>query len=362
VVLLAGCGGKGNPPALVQTPSATPSPTATASPSATASPTPTAAPRKVGPPPIPGRFRRAAQRLPLDQRIGQLMVVGFDGTDLQAAVFAELAGHGWGGVYVGPANVFDLSGVGLFAGEARVVAENAKRVPPLVSAFDDGRPDHLGSSPSSGRAAAEAAGAAAAAQGISLTTAPSIDVGLGADADLIARVAPAAVRGWLKAGVAPAPGHFPGQGSVTQDPVDGPASVGLTAGDLAGRDLKPFQAALAYAPAVTVSSASFTAYDAVTPAALTRTVVRDLLRGGLRFGGVAMTDDLEGLSVATGTSQARSGVEAIRAGIDLLFVPSPDERTKVYAALTRAVKRHELRRRRVIEAAARVLQLKATLE
>jgi beta-N-acetylhexosaminidase len=308
---------------------------------------------------VPRRFRQKARALPLGERIAQLMVVGFEGATLEAPVFAELAGHGWGGIVVGPDNAFDLSGVGLFAGEARVRAEDAGRVPPLVAAVDDGRPPRLGSSRREGRAGAEAAGAAAAAQGITLTTAPSIDVGLEANAKLIARIAPGAVRGWLEAGVAPAPGHFPGQGAVTQDPLDGPANVGLQAGDLAGRDLKPFQRVLKRVPAVTISSATFTAYDAVTPAALTPTVVRDLLRGGLRFGGVAMSDDLETLAVQTGGSQARAAVRAVRAGVDLLYVPDAAQRTTVFFALKRAAKKGKLPRARVLTAAARVLELKA---
>jgi beta-N-acetylhexosaminidase len=352
---LAGCGGSGGGNALVRTPEGT----ASAQASATPTPRRTPVPRKVGPPPVPARYRAAAQRLPLDQRVAQLLMVGFEGTDLSAPVFAELADHGWGGIIVGPANAFDESGVGLFAGEAKVRAEAAKRVPPLVAAYDDGRPDHLGSNRREGRSQAEAAATAAAAQGITLTSAPFVDVGIGADADLIARVAPAAVKGWLRGGVMPAPGHFPGEGVVTQDPLDGPANVGSTAGDLAGRDLKPFLSSLRRAPAVTISSATFTAYDPVTPAALTPRVVQDLLRGGLRFGGVAMTDDLETLAVQTGKSQARSGVAALRAGVDLLYVPQADQRAPVYAAVLRAAKRGKLPRARVLEAASRVLELKA---
>ncbi len=356
-LILAGCGGSSTRPTAL---TGTPEPKRAAE-DATATPKPrrTAAPRKVGPPPVPERFRAAAQRLPLDQRVAQLLVVGFEGIDLSAPVLSELEGHGWGGIVVGPENAIDINGVGLFAGEARVRAEAAGRVPPLVASFDDARPERLGSNRAEGLAQAEAAAASATAQGITLTGAPFIDVGIGADADLIARVAPAAIKAWLRGGVAPAPGHFPGQGAVTQDPLDGPANVGTSAGELAGRDLKPFLTALKHAPAVTVSSATFTAYDPVTPAALTPTVVQDLLRGGLRFGGVAMTDDLQALAVQTGGSPARAAVAAIEAGIDLVYAPRADQRTAVYDALLRAAERGKLPRARVLEAAARVLELKA---
>jgi beta-N-acetylhexosaminidase len=286
------------------------------------------------------------------------MVVGVEGTDLQAPVFGELAGHGWGGIVVGPDNAFDLSGVGLFAGEAGV----RSKIPPLVAAAADGRPEHLGSNRREARAAAEAAALAARAQGVTLTTAPSIDVGLEADSKLVARVAPGAVRGWLAGGVLPAPGHFPGQGAVTQDPLDGPANVGTAAGDLVGRDVRPFEKALKLAPAVTISSATFTAYDAVTPAALTSTVVRDLLRGGLRYPGVAMSDDLRTLAVQTGGTQSRAAVKAIQAGIDLLYVPDASQRTTVFVTLKRAAKSGRIPRDRLLTAVARVLELKSRLK
>ena len=35
--------------------------------------------------------------------------------------------------------------------------------------------------------------------------------------------------------------HFPGQGTASQDPIDGPANVGLSADELRKRDLMPFE-------------------------------------------------------------------------------------------------------------------------
>ncbi len=358
---LAGCGGDGNP----SLGRATATPTAKATASATPSPetvaTPTPRPRRAGPP-APARFRRSAQKLGLPQRIAQLMVVGFPGVDLSSPVFGELAGHGWGGIIVGPDNAFDVTGVGLFAGEAQAVAANAGNVAPLVAAFDDGRPPKLGSSRATAKATARAAAAAAKAQGVTLTTAPSIDVGLGADAAQIARIAPGAVAGWVGGGIASAPSHFPGQGTVTQDPLDGPANVGGSARQLARRDLKPFRTALRHAPAVTVSSAAFLAYDPVTPAALTPGVVRGLLRSQLRFRGVALSDDITGLSVATGEPPQRVAVDAVRTGIDLLYVPDASQRNRVFQALLRAAKSKRLPRSRVLDAVARVLSMKHDLK
>jgi beta-N-acetylhexosaminidase len=346
-MLLAGCHGDDKK-------SPKPSATATTTAEATATPTP-------GPPPVPEAAAAKARKLPLGQRVGQLFVVGFDGVDLQADVFEELRGHGWGGIYVGPQNAFDLAGAGLFAGEAVVVARKAKRVPPLVASFDDARPERLGSNRREAKARATVAAADAKAQGVTLTTAPLLDVGLGDDAEQIAKAAPAAVQAWVDGGVASAPAHFPGQGTATQDPIDGPANVGLPPKNLRSRDLKPWRSALRRAPAVTVSSATFTAYDVLTPAALTPAIVEGLLRRDLRFGGVAMTDDLSGIVAQTGGSPTRAAIRAIRTGIDVVFVPDPDQRTKVYKAVLEAARKGDIPAARINEAAARVLALKADL-
>ena len=173
---------------------------------------------------------------------------------------------------------------------------------------------------------------------MTLTTAPFINVGVGADQNLISRVAPVAVAAWVKGGVASAPAHFPGQGTVTQDPLDGPANVGLSAPELRARDLKPWVTALEEAPAVTVSSATFTAYDPVTPASLTPKIVRGLLREQLRFGASRSPTTSTASSPPPAARPPQAAVDAIRAGMDMVFVPDAAERDAVYAAVLKAAK------------------------
>ena len=353
-VLAAGCGGATKPASELGRAAGSPGAGETESAPAPAS----RGGRAKGLRPLPADARRRSARLPLAERVGQLFVVGFEGRNLQSRVFTELRGHGWGGIVIGPQNTRGVSGFSQFAGEAEVAARGARRVPPLVAAVADGRPPRLGSSPAQARSRARIAGKALAAAGVTLTTAPFIDVGIGADAGLIARIAPAAVQGWLKAGVMPAPGHFPGQGSASQDPLAGPSTVALPRRDLAARDLPAFRRALGRAPAVTVSSAAFAAYDPVTPAALVPTIVRDLLRDKLRFGGVAMTDDLSAIVTATGGTPEEAAVAALKAGIDLVYVPDPALRERVYNAVLAAARSGRLPASRVRDAVAHVLELK----
>jgi beta-N-acetylhexosaminidase len=172
-------------------------------------------------------------------------------------------------------------------------------------------------------------------------------------------MAAAAVAGWEAGGVAPAPGHFPGEGAASGDPVEGPATVGLSAGELRRRDLRPFADLARHAPAIQLSSATYVAYDGVTPATLLPAVVT-LLRGDLRFGGVVISGDLAAASLATGRPVADLAVAAVAAGCDLLWIPgAAADQEAAWRALTRALRSGRLPASRVAQALARVRLLRA---
>lgn len=323
---------------------------------------PSASPRASAAAAVPAAVRAQAARMSRTQQVAQLLLVGFEGTNLTASIFRELRTRGWGGLLMTSDNVLSPDqGAGL-AGEAAAVA----RVPPLVAM--DGVPGFelpTQSSEDSVRAVRADARSRAArfrAAGVNLVFAPRADVGFhdgieptfGDDPQRVARLAAAAAAGWRSGRVIAAPGRFPGEGAITQDPVDGPAAVALSPDELEMRDLVPFRALVGEARAVVVSSAAFSAYDPVTPAALTPAIVRDLLREDLGFKGVAISDDLAGLTAATGATAGQAAVEALRAGVDMVQVPDPAQRE----AVLRAVLAARIPPERLREALLRVLVMK----
>jgi beta-N-acetylhexosaminidase len=234
-----------------------------------------------------------------------------------------------------------------------------------VTAFAADATQPRGSSPAGLRTATATEAVRLRSLGINVVLEPSADVayaagpaastGLADDPADAAALARAAAEGWSDGGLIAAPGHFPGQGSASQDPRDGPATVGLGRADLAAADLRVFRAALPHAGAVVVSSAAFAAYDAVTPAALVPAITRDLLRRRLRFDGVAISDEVESL----GTSPGADAVDALRAGIDLVRVGDPANVDAVYRAVLSAAHSGRLPAARLRDAAAHVLALTA---
>ena len=372
-VLTAGCGSDER----VQSPRQ-----AAASPAAGREPSRAPAPRASTPAPVPARARARARAMTVSERVAQIMLVDFEGTDLQTPDLPRLQARGWGGIVLDSDDYVEPGQLAALGGEARVLAELGGHPAPLVAAAQEGGaasafPDlppraqaELGIEGSARAVKDEARQAAEQlrAAGVNTVLAPVADVAVSAgplgdrpygdDPRLVARLAAAAVQGWSAGRVIPVPKHFPGQGAASQNPLEGPATVGLTRAALEDRDLLPFRALIGRAPAVMVSSAAYAAYDGVTPAAANRDLVGGLLRGDLGFDGVAVSDDLAGIAAAMGGTAGDAAVAAVAAGTDLVLVGDRGEIGRVHAALVRALERGELAAGRLEEAAGRVLALK----
>ncbi|HEX2128304.1 MAG TPA: glycoside hydrolase family 3 N-terminal domain-containing protein, partial [Solirubrobacterales bacterium] len=191
---------------------------------------------------------------------------------------------------------------------------------------------------------------------------PVADRAFSDDATLAAQLTAAAVRGCRAGGIACGALHFPGLGAASNDTARGPATVSLDAAGLSARDLEPFRAAFAErAPAVVLSLAFYAAYDPITPGALTQPIATGLLRDELSFEGLAITDDLGSGAVRSGYSPRDAALAALQAGSDMVQLGSPADQNGVREGLIQALADGELDRERLVQAAARVIELKRTL-
>jgi beta-N-acetylhexosaminidase len=141
----------------------------------------------------------------------------------------------------------------------------------------------------------------------------------GDDPEAVGRLAAATVRGLQNEGVAATAKHFPGAGDTAADPHHELPRVPRTNAELAGRELLPFRAALdAGARMVMTGHFALPGRDDL-PTSLSAAVLRDLLRGQLRFDGVTVTDALDMHALAQGSAQIVDAVTALRAGEDVLL-------------------------------------------
>jgi beta-N-acetylhexosaminidase len=334
---------------------------------------------------VPGVIRRLVARLPVERKAAQLMLVGFEGADPSATFFRTLKRNDYGGIVFERRNYRD--DVQLEAMTASIANATARKghEPPLILARQQGGeqsafPDFPPAAPPGELAGlTDAVGEfkrtakAFRSLGLNGMIGPAVDIAASSaigtrafsdEPDLVADYAKAGVSVFRRAELLTAPEHFPGIGGGTAHTDEGPAQVGLSLEELGQRDLVPFRAAIrAGAPAIVVGHASYAPDDFVLPASLSRTFATDVLRGGLGFRGVAISDDLAAGAIAsTQPSVFKAAVDAIVAGIDMVWISGPPSvLSGIYRAILAAIKKGTISAGRLNTAVTRIITVKREL-
>ncbi len=334
-------------------------------------------------PAAPRSIADLARRLPLDRAVAQLFLFGFSGKDSTAPVFDQLRRLDLGGVVVDGRNYDNAQQLAGLVNQLSAEAAKAKHVPPWVMAeqdggdysqFEDLPPTHPPgdfNKPADAAAALAESASTLKALGINGFLEPSLDVspeGGGALGPRAFSSDPAAVADYARRSVAAcrqlqlfcAAKHFPGIGAADTPTDEGPAQVGLPLAQLELRDVVPFAAAIkAGIPGIVVGEGLYEPDSFVTPAALSKAMIGDLLRKRLRFGGLAITDDLADPGVSSFSPAPDAAVEAIKAGADMVYISGDQsDQEAAYAAVLNAVRRGTISQQRVREALLRVLLTK----
>jgi beta-N-acetylhexosaminidase len=318
--------------------------------------------------------------LPLSEQVGQLIIMSFKGTAAPPYVLAALRERRaagvilFGGNVASPGQLRALTRQLRRAGENPVIAVDQEGgsvriipwAPPVASAREQAAGGTVGRD-------ARAGATALRRVGINVSLGPVADVPSVPEAALAGRsfsrrpkrastAVAAAVAGWRAGGIAPTVKHFPGLGGARVNTDDGSVTIGRTRAQIEGGDLPPFRAAIrAGASLVMVSHARYPALDRKRIASQSRAIIVELLRDRLAFRGVVMTDSMEAqASLATGTITTVSE-RAVRAGADLLLLTGRGSYRLVYRHLLAKAQHSASFRKRVREAAARVLALRAGL-
>ncbi len=213
------------------------------------------------------------------------------------------------------------------------------------------------------------------AMGFDLTFAPVADVdsnpdnpvigarSFGRDPAAVASCVAAFTTALQSAGVLGCAKHFPGHGDTHLDSHLALPTVEIELPQLLGREWVPFEAAVG-ANVATVMSAHvvFPALDPHHPATLSPVVIPTLLREKLNYRGVVFSDDLEMKAVAgrwSAEDLVRKGIEAT---IDVFLACKEHSlQLDVFEALVRAQEADETIARAVAESARRVAALRARL-
>lgn len=353
--------------------------------------------------PVPAASPRSDQPS-LDERLGQMLMVGFRGTRLanDHFILRDLREHHLGGVILfdydlesrshgrniaSPQQLRELTGH--LRREARkplliAIDQEGGRVnrlsprygfPATLSHEELGRLDNPAETTRRAAAQARTLGEA----GINFNLAPVVDLRVNPDNPVIARYgrafaaepgkvtaqARAYIAGHRQEGVLTCLKHFPGHGSSTAD-----SHLGFT--DVSGSwrrdELIPYRELVAAGMADAVMTAHvFNAQlDKELPATLSPAVIDGLLRKELGFSGPVLSDDLQMAAISARHSLAEAVEKAVLAGVDILVFGNNlayDEEIvpRVLAILRDLLRRNVIDEARVDASWRRIQKLKEAL-
>jgi beta-N-acetylhexosaminidase len=320
---------------------------------------------------------------------GQLLVVGFEGTELPAELRATLAAGERAGVILFRRNLTSgLSGLLELQGMCRELAGlTPAELPPLITIDEEGgrvarlHPPALRLPPMRSiarlgdRALLERVGAVLGAElsclGLTMNFAPVVDVdtnpanpvigdrAFSRDPVAVAESAAAYLRGLRAGGVQNCLKHFPGHGDTLLDSHLALPTVAHDRARLEAVEILPFRRLAPLADSMMTAHVVYPALDASRAATLSPRIAGDLLRGEIGFDGVLFSDDLEMQALAGHAAPEESAPIAILAGCDVLLVCSRAEAAgRVHLALRTRIQREPAFRARCLAAARRSLELR----
>jgi beta-N-acetylhexosaminidase len=331
--------------------------------------------------------------LTLDQKLGQLMVIGFDGTTMDSDLRQMINENHIGGVVLFARNIQSPGQVAALTNELQKTAIESGN-PGLFIAIDQegGRVARLTedkgftefpsamatgatADPQNAYRMASAMAAEMRAVGINVDFAPDLDVNnnpsnpvigtrsFSSDPNTVANFGVAFARGLQENGILAFGKHFPGHGDTGTDSHIALPLVPHDRARLDQIDLVPFKAAISGKFAGIMSAhATFPAIDPNPgmPATLSRPVLTGLLREELGFQGLIATDSLEMGALVDNSFPPPVGAPlAFAAGADLLlFNRDHAMHQQAFASLVLAVKEGKVSDEQLDASVRRILEAK----
>jgi len=324
----------------------------------------------------------AANRL--KNGIGQLLIVGFDGTEMTSQISSLLTRLQPAGVILFARNIKTPEQTWRLLRDCRKCVAT-----PLFTCVDleGGRVDRfrdaLGPSPSAAdvfatgdrklfRKHGQIIGENCRALGFNVDFAPALDLAyeasrnvmssraVSADPKQVVEYARQFLAGLREAGVLGCGKHFPGLGEGELDSHHELPVIEKSLAKLWAQDLLPYRTLRTHLPLVMISHA---AYPQVTrertPASLSKKWITDILRKRIGYRKLIVSDDLEMGGVLSAAPINEAAVEFVRAGGDLCLICHREEYiVQAYEALLQTADRDPLFAGRVTESVRRVLMLK----
>jgi beta-N-acetylhexosaminidase len=333
--------------------------------------------------------QRLMASMTVEEKVGQLLMVGFGGTSVTPHIERWLVDRRIGGVALFSRNIVDVEQTARFTRELQQLTEG--HIPVFIALDQEGGnvvrvkegamvlPGNMALGATRSPTLAYVAGQSLAIDlrllGFNMNLAPVLDVNsnpknpvigirsYGERPDLVAELGSWYVRGQQEMGVVAVAKHFPGHGDTHSDSHFAMPAIDADLARLDTVELWPFRRAMqAGLDAVMTAHIALPqlAEEPNLPATLSRTILTDVLRKRLGFNGVVVTDGLEMQGIVERYGSGRAAVMAVLAGADMpMILWTRKKKEEVYRALLKAVRTGEISRQRLDRSVRRILTVKA---
>jgi len=321
----------------------------------------------------------------LREKVGQLFMIGFDGTQLSPELTTWIQDYQPGGIILFSRNLVDARQIAHLTNALQDLADSSpflmaidqeggkvSRLPPGFTIFPPAATVAACGSTDFAYQAATVTAKELRAVGFNMNMAPVLDVNtnplnpiigdraFSADPEQVCTLGNATISGLHDHGIIACGKHFPGHGETTKDSHKELPVVTLPKERLERIELHPFRSAIAHG-LMTMMSAHihFPALDDTVPATLSHTIMTTMLRDEIGFSGVILSDDLEMNAIAEHMSMGEAAVRSIQAGIDLILICHQQARqAEAIEAVEEAVEKGEISTNRLDMSLARISALK----
>ncbi|OQW30287.1 MAG: beta-N-acetylglucosaminidase [Nitrospira sp. SG-bin1] len=318
-------------------------------------------------------------------QIGQLFMIGFDGTAVSTELASFIKEYKPGGVILFSRNLESIAQIVELTNELQrcsphsplliSIDQEGGRVSRLPKEFTIFPPcEVLGRCHSSELAYAAAATTAKEikAVGINMNMSPVLDVNsnpanpvigdraFGTTPDIVSELGLATVGGLQDNRVVACGKHFPGHGDTNSDSHKELPIVTAARERLERIEFPPFRRAIADGVATMMTAhVLYQALDEKRPATLSPTIIGRFLREELHYDGVVLTDDLEMHAIIDHYGIGDAAIQAIQAGCDMpLICKDRNRATAALNAVEKAVANADISAGRLAQSLARIRRLK----
>lgn len=326
------------------------------------------------------------KEMTIDEKIGQMLMLGFEGYSINDDIKELIQNHHIGGLIVFERNIKDSDQLLSLINSLKQI--NTSSLPLILSVDEEGgrvtrMPSEFVKIPSKqtiGNINSEdlafkigsIIGERIGSFGFNMALTPVLDINsnpnnpviadraYGTQPELVARLAIQEMKGIKEQCVIPVVKHFPGHGDTSVDSHIGLPILNHPLQRLKDFELVPFDEAIKNgADVVMVAHILIADIDADNPSSLSKAVITDLLRHHMNFDGVVISDDLTMGAITENMDLGQAAIKAVNAGSDIILVcHGYHDQIAIIKALKTAVEQGDISRQRIDQSVYRIISLK----